>query len=90
VVSTSIGAEGLDVHNGRDIVLADSPDSFSDAVSTLLHDDQARHKYQRAAAELAARYDWAVIGEHFGRTLELLSGQTSENLERAHAGVQVG
>jgi polysaccharide biosynthesis protein PslH len=90
VISTSIGAEGLDVHHGRDIVLADSPDSFSDAVSTLLHDDQARHKYQRAAAELAARYDWAVIGEHFGRTLELLGGQTSENLERAHAGVQVG
>lgn len=90
VVSTSIGAEGLDVHHGRDIVLADSLDSFSDAVSTLLHDDQARRKYQRAAAELAARYDWAVIGEHFGRTLEMLGDRTSENLERAHAGVHVG
>jgi len=91
VVSTSIGAEGLDVHHGRDIVLADSPDSFSDAVSTLLHDDLRRQQYERAAAELAAGYDWTVIGDQFGRILEMLGGdQALDRLERVHAGVQVG
>lgn len=90
VVSTSVGAEGLDVHHGRDIVLADGPDSFSDAVSTLLQDDLRRQQYERAAAELAAHYDWAVIGDQFGRTLEMLDGdQALDGSERAHAGVQV-
>jgi glycosyltransferase involved in cell wall biosynthesis len=91
VVSTSIGAEGLDVHHGCDIVLADSAQSFSDAVSGLLRDDGRRRQYERAAAELAARYGWAVIGDQFGRTLEMLGGdQASDTLERAHPGVQVG
>src|SRR5213079_1997939 len=39
VVSTSVGAEGLDVHHGRDIELADSAASFSSAVLNLLQDD---------------------------------------------------
>jgi len=90
VVSTSIGAEGLDVHHGRDIILADNPESFSEAVSGWLRDESLRQKYERAAAELAARYDWAVIGEQFGRTLEILGNKSSDTLERAHAGVQVG
>lgn len=90
VVSTSIGAEGLDVHHGRDIMLADSAESFSEAVSGLLRDEGQRHKYERAAAELAARYDWAVIGEQFGRTLEILGDRSSDMLERVHAGVRVG
>ena len=32
VVSTTVGAEGLDVHHGRDIILADDPRSFAQAV----------------------------------------------------------
>ncbi|HEU4433100.1 MAG TPA: glycosyltransferase, partial [Pyrinomonadaceae bacterium] len=35
IVSTSIGAEGLPVTNGEEIVLADTPESFADAVVKL-------------------------------------------------------
>lgn len=75
VVSTSIGAEGLDVHPGRDIVLADNPQAFADAVLTLLRDEDLRRNYEKAAAELAQQYDWSIIGEKFGRTLELIRDQ---------------
>jgi len=90
VVSTSIGAEGLDVHHGRDIVLADSPRSFADAVVTLLRDDNLRRKYERAAAALAAQYDWSVIGDKFGHTLQLISGQLSNAPDGIRAGMQAG
>lgn len=90
VVSTSVGAEGLDVHHGRDIVLADTPSSFAQAVTALLRDENQRNSYEVAAAGLAARYDWMVIGEKFGRSLELMCGQVSAAPERVHAGVQVG
>ena len=72
VVSTSIGAEGLDVRHAHDIVLVDSAESFSSAVSNLLEDKAIRARYEKAAAETAARFDWSVIGERFGRTLEML------------------
>lgn len=63
VVSTSIGAEGIDVENGRHILLADSPDTFARAVvsilknkrigATLSHEGYAciRKNYSRLQAE---------------------------------------
>jgi len=87
VVSTSVGAEGLEVHHGRDIILADDPKSFADSVSTLLRDENLRQKYERAAAQLAAQYDWAVIGDKFGHTLEVISGQLAGTPQRLETGV---
>ena len=79
VVSTTIGAEGLDVHHGRDIVLADGSRSFAQAVIMLLRDRELRRRYEKAAAETAARYDWPVIGRRFSDLLQ--SVVTSSNQE---------
>lgn len=87
VVSTSIGAEGLDVHHGRDIVLADSPRRFSEAVIALLRDDNLRHKYERAAADLAAQFDWSVIGRKFAKVLEMVHTQFVDAAEGTPAGM---
>ena len=65
VVSTPVGAEGLDVHDGRDIILADTPSRFADAVIDLLRDPERRRRLEVAATEVAARYDWSVIARHF-------------------------
>jgi polysaccharide biosynthesis protein PslH len=70
VVSTTIGAEGLDVHHGRDIMLADDARSFAQAVIMLLRDPALRRRYEKAAAETAARYDWPAIGERFSEILQ--------------------
>jgi len=70
VVSTTVGAEGLDVHHGRDIILADDPVAFAQAVIMLLRDPERRHRYEKAAAETAALYDWPAIGERFGAILQ--------------------
>ncbi len=46
VVSTTVGAEGLDVHHGRDIILADDARAFSQAVIMLLRDRDLRRRYE--------------------------------------------
>jgi len=61
VVSTSIGAEGLDVHHGQDLLLCDDPRSFADGIAALLADPKLREQLGSAAASLAARYDWSQI-----------------------------
>jgi glycosyltransferase involved in cell wall biosynthesis len=70
VVSTTVGAEGLDVHHGRDIILADDARAFSQSVVLLLRDRELRRRYEKAAAETAARYDWPAIGQRFSEVLE--------------------
>ena len=68
-VSTSIGAEGLDVRNGKDIILADEADTFADAVVTLLREQELRKRYERAAAETVARFGWSSVAERFVEVL---------------------
>ena len=70
VVSTAVGAEGLDVNNDRDILLAEDPDSFADAVSLLLVDPERRCRMQVAAAAHAANFDWPNVVERFEESLE--------------------
>jgi glycosyltransferase involved in cell wall biosynthesis len=61
VVSTAIGAEGLALTPGRDVVLADTAAEFADAVRALLADRARAVRLGRAARALVeARYAWDV------------------------------
>ena len=60
VVSTTIGAEGIAAQNGRDIVIADDPALFADAIIELLRDPaRARALGEAGRALVAAKYDWS-------------------------------
>lgn len=69
VVSTTVGAEGLDVHDGKDVVLADAPSAFAKSVIALLKDSAVRRKQEQAALVLARSYGWPRIGARFGEVL---------------------
>jgi polysaccharide biosynthesis protein PslH len=78
VVSTTVGAEGLDVHHGQDILLCDTPVNFADSVALLLQDEGTRNRLECAAAELAANYGWPLIGAKFGQILQAVIGESFE------------
>ncbi len=65
VVSTSKGAEGLDLVPGRDILIADEPSDFADAVLRVLRDVDLRGTLSRNGRRAVTRYDWQVIGPEF-------------------------
>ncbi|MDP9161357.1 MAG: glycosyltransferase family 4 protein [Acidobacteriota bacterium] len=69
-VSTAVGAEGLDVHHGENIMLADDPKAFSEAIVTFLRDENTRHRFEAAAAATASKYDWSVISQRFVEILQ--------------------
>lgn len=71
VVSTTIGAEGLDIHDEKDILLADDEVTFARSVIELLVNDEKRKQLGTEAATLAARYDWPIIAIEFERILAL-------------------
>jgi polysaccharide biosynthesis protein PslH len=74
LVSTTIGAEGLAVENGRDLILADDAPAFAEAVILLLRDAKLRHAMEIAAAQLAGRYDWVSIVRQFDQVLQSVCG----------------
>ena len=66
IVSTSIGAEGLPVTDGNEIVLADTPELFADAVVKLLKDPRVADEIaQRAAVRVRAEFGWGTVADSF-------------------------
>ncbi|HEU4799882.1 MAG TPA: glycosyltransferase [Gemmatimonadales bacterium] len=66
VVSTTIGAEGLPVANGKDIVLADAASDFAAAVVRLLRNPAERRAVgQQAAAKVRADHAWDRVADRF-------------------------
>jgi glycosyltransferase involved in cell wall biosynthesis len=64
IVSTSIGAEGLELQNGRDLLLADSPSDFAAACVALLHDVGRRRGLESSGRQaVVEKYDWRVSRE---------------------------
>ncbi len=73
VVSTTIGAEGLPVTNGSDIVLADEPKHFADAVCRLLGSPEERKLIGDAARRLVEeKYSWGAVARHVESVLRLI------------------
>ena len=77
-VSTGLGAEGLNVRHGHDILLADDPRQFAEYVVRLLCDEETRRQYEAAAAATAQKYDWSVITEHLIEALYRTIGSASQ------------
>lgn len=68
MVSTSIGAEGLDFRHQNEILICDGDAGFADACITLLSDDAACQALGNAArAMVAQRYDLKVITASLAR-----------------------
>jgi glycosyltransferase involved in cell wall biosynthesis len=64
VVSSSVGCEGLDVTDGQDILVADTPGAFADAVVRCLRDPDLRARLGARGRALVERwYRWETIGQ---------------------------
>lgn len=62
IVTTRLGCEGFDITPGREMMLADAPADFAEAVLALLNDPaRARAMTEYAFAFVAQQYDWSAI-----------------------------
>lgn len=64
VVSTTIGCEGLDVENDKNILIADDPGDFAEAVTELIRNPKKRRQIGDEARKLVEKsYDWSSIAK---------------------------
>jgi glycosyltransferase involved in cell wall biosynthesis len=70
VVSTTLGAEGLNATHGHDIMLADTPQAFAECVVRLLQDPDLRLRLGQNGRKLVEReYNWDIITAKLERAL---------------------
>lgn len=79
VVSTTIGAEGLDLEDGKQLLLADTPDVFAAHVVALLR-NPGHYKSLIEAGEAAVRkkYRWADIQQQTARQITMLARELNK------------
>jgi glycosyltransferase involved in cell wall biosynthesis len=64
IVSSTVGAEGIDVKDGEHLLIADGASSFAERVVELLRDPGRRRQLGNAARGLAVeKYSWEILGE---------------------------
>jgi len=63
VVSTTLGAEGLDLKPDRDLLVADRPADFAACVVRLLLDTAQRDRLAQAGRQTAKLYDWSRVAD---------------------------
>jgi glycosyltransferase involved in cell wall biosynthesis len=84
VVSTRVGAEGLPVADGQDIVLADSPAQFADAVIQLLTDPRRAQALGGAGSRMVReRAGWDRAAAQFAAICERVAADTYESVGRS-------
>jgi polysaccharide biosynthesis protein PslH len=67
IVATTIGCEGIDVTPGRDMLVADEPGAFAQAVVQLLRDPVLAQRQADAARRLVHEcYDWRTTYKEVG------------------------
>lgn len=70
IVSTKLGAEGLEFHHGGEIMIADGPEEFSAQIAELIQSPEtARRMGEAARALVEERYSFAVLRSAIRRTL---------------------
>ena len=76
VVSTTLGAEGLDVHDGEDILIADTNEQLAEKIVSVIESEKLWQRISAAGRTLVAdRYDWSRLGANlFEKYQQLLTG----------------
>jgi polysaccharide biosynthesis protein PslH len=83
-VSTSIGAEGIDVTHEQDILLADDAQRFADEVVRLLGDAELRRKLAQNGRRLVdQQYSWQAVGRSLRGYLSEAARPSSEVAQAA-------
>jgi glycosyltransferase involved in cell wall biosynthesis len=80
IVSTSIGAEGLNTISGKNLLIADDPFSFAGRVIDLLQDQDLFEKIRLDARELVnSHYAWDGIGLDLNSLLDQIMKTVTKN-----------
>lgn len=66
VVATTVGAEGLEVEDKRDIRLVDEPTDIADAIVELITEEPIRRAMERSARQLVEEnFSWGSVADRF-------------------------
>ena len=75
IVSTTVGAEGFPVTNGKELILVDTSAEMATAVLELLNNAEKRNAIKEAGLLFVRKYDWRQVVGAFNQLYDGLLGE---------------
>lgn len=67
IISTRLGAEGVEARDGENIILAETANEFCQAIQDVAKDNGKWHELVTGGRRLvSAKYDWTILGAQLG------------------------
>jgi glycosyltransferase involved in cell wall biosynthesis len=83
MVSTSLGCEGLAVHDGEHLLIADDAETFARRILELFDDAELRRRLSSASRTLAEeRYSWHLAGDRLQALYQQVIGDAPQLIDR--------
>ncbi|MBA3442658.1 MAG: glycosyltransferase [Pyrinomonadaceae bacterium] len=90
IISTTVGAEGLPVQHDIDLLLADTPELFAEAVIKVFSNQTfAGELGARAAAVVRERFGWDKVAKTFAEICQRTAGREHKEGRRSEATVEI-
>jgi glycosyltransferase involved in cell wall biosynthesis len=87
-VSTTIGAEGLELDHGTHILLADNPHDFAERICALLTNPGIRAKLGDNGRHLVVRhYDWDIAARALNEAWHWAVSPTTQRSGKTETGI---
>jgi len=78
VVSTTVGAQGLNLRHGEHLLLADTPSDFAGQLALIMQDKARRARLaNEGRRQVLAHYTWQQLGRELSRDYENLLQEKS-------------
>jgi glycosyltransferase involved in cell wall biosynthesis len=78
VVSTRVGAEGLELTAGRDLLVAETPESLVNAaLAAIRRPDELADTAERGRRQVLANYSWELLAERLDAVWSEVARQTA-------------
>lgn len=83
VVSTTVGCEGIDVTHGKDILIADNPEDFANAIiEVIFNQELVRHLVENGRKLVEEKHDWNIINQRIKFAYQEISFYHSSGLQQ--------
>jgi glycosyltransferase involved in cell wall biosynthesis len=70
-VTTSVGAEGLEATDAKDVIIRNDPKGIAEAVIAVLKDEKLAQKIaENARALVEEKFSWYKMGEYLDKIYE--------------------
>ena len=70
IVTTPVGADGIDVINGQDVLIRSETNAFVEAIQALATNEGLRNRIGARASEVGRTYSWDNVLEEYGDVMD--------------------